>query len=177
MNLLGLMAAPTGLKRLAICAVAAAFMAGAALAQTTTSFGGRGFAHDSAQPIQVSADSLEVRNADSAAIFRGSVRVRQGQVRMTATELQVTYARGGSDGAIDRLRAIGDVIITNGAETATSNAADYSVEAGEIIMTGDVLLVQGPNAILGDRLRIDLESGVATMSGRVTVKLQPESGQ
>lgn len=137
-------------------------------AQTATPFGG-GFSYDSATPIEILSDSLEVRNEESMAIFRGSVRVRQGEVSMTARELRVTYAAEGEAGAIDRLEAVGDVIITNGSDTAEAQRADYDIATGEVVMTGDVMLVQCRNAIAGPELRIDLETGTANMSGPTRV--------
>ncbi len=142
---------------------------GVASAQTQTPFGG-GFDYNSGSPIEVSADSLEVRNEDSVAIFRGSVRVRQDEVTMTANELRVTYASAeSSTGAIDRLEAIGEVIITNGCDTARADRADYDIAAGEVLMSGEVMLLQGRNAVAGPRLSINLTSGTATMQGPTRV--------
>lgn len=170
--------------------VAALLFAASAPAQQRTPFAG--FQHDATQPIQVAADSLEVRNADNVAIFRGDVDVRQGDVRMRAQYLEVRYRRGagpqtaGGGGAIDRLRARGDVIMTNGREHAQAQAADYDVSAGTIVLTGNVLLLQGENnQIAGERLTIDLATGQARLeggggagggSGRVGVTLTPERG-
>lgn len=153
--------------------VGLALASGAALdhgaaAQTEMPFGG-GFSYNSGLPIEVSADRLEVRNEDSVAVFRGSVRVRQGEVTMTAAELQVTYASDSSAGAIDRLQAIGDVIITNGKDTAQADRANYDIASGQVVMTGDVMLLQCRNAISGPLLRIDLESGTANMEGPTRV--------
>ncbi len=168
-----------------LAAAAALGLAATAAAQsTTTPFGG--FRHDASQPIQVSSDTLQVRNEDQVAIFDGNVDVAQGAVRMSAQRLEVTYRgqRGQNDdaadavapgqGAIDRLKAIGDVLISNGEETAKADVADYDVAKGEIVMSGDVILVQDRNVIKGKRLRIDLASGTAKMdSGRVQVSLEP----
>lgn len=163
-----------------------------ALAQDQTPFGG--FKHDANQPIEVAADTLEVRNVDQVAIFRGAVDVRQGDVRMRAKELEVRYKNGGgaakataagsgpSAGAIEHLRAEGDVIISNGKETAKSNIADYNVAGGEILLIGDVMLVQGQNVIKGEQLRIDLATGTARMEGadqkpRIRMKLDPAAAK
>lgn len=187
---------PFGLRKLAAalmlaCASIFAAAAGpgvpeAAAQSAETPFAG--FKHDASQPIEVSSDSLEVRNADQVAIFRGAVDVRQGVVRMTANVLEVTYkgqGGGGSavsaagGGAIERLRAIGDVIMHNGEESARADRADYDVAAGEILLTGNVLLLQGRNAVKGERLRIDLVSGTARMEGqsRVRVQLDPSTNK
>lgn len=182
----------TRIRFLAAAALAAALASPLAAAAQETPFGG--FAHDSNQPIEVAADTLEVRNADQMAVFRGDVDVRQGGVRMRSTELEVFYAdrATASDaeasspqpggGSIDRLRARGEVIITNGAETARSNNADYDVAGGEILLTGDVILLQGENVIKGERLRIDLATGQARIEGaasqpRIQMRLSPEDAQ
>ncbi len=158
---------------------------GAAAQNAETPFAG--FKHDASQPIEVSSDSLEVRNADQVAIFRGAVDVRQGVVRMTANVLEVTYkSQGGGSavsatggGAIDRLRAIGEVIMHNGEESARADRADYNVGQGEILLSGNVLLLQGRNAVKGERLRIDLASGTARREGqsRVRVQLDPSTNK
>lgn len=155
-----------------------------AAAQGATPFGG--FKHDASQPIKVSSDTLQVRNADQVAIFQGKVDVVQGEVRMRAQRLEVTYRDRGAaakaadgapgQGAIDRLKAIGEVLISNGKETAKSDTADYDVAKGQIVMQGNVVLLQGENIVKGKRLTIDLASGTAQMGGgRVQVSLEPSS--
>lgn len=175
-----------GFLALGVLAMAAMFLTAApSMAQTTDSpFGG--FKHDASQPIEVAADSLEVRNAEQVAVFRGNVDVRQGVMRMRADRIEISYGGSGEDasnvpsgipgagGSIDRLQAIGDVIISNGKEQAEAGFADYDVVTGEITLTGDVMLVQGGNVIKGDRLTIDLASGTGRIGGgRVRTIITP----
>jgi lipopolysaccharide export system protein LptA len=156
-----------------IAAMAAAFAAtlgGAVAAQQSGSpFGG--FKHDSAAPIEITADSLEVRQAEGLAIFQGQVVAGQGTLRLTAQRLEVRYVEGGGDGAaegsgdIDSLRAEGDVFLTSGAETASGEWADYDVARGFVTMGGGVTLTQGDNAIRGERLSVDLNAGTGRIEG------------
>lgn len=153
----------------------------AALAQgAQTPFSG--FTHDSGEPIEVSAEAFRVDNASQVGIFTGTVErpvdVRQGEVRLQALEIKVFY-NGGADrpegqDAIRKLQAIGDVFITNGKESAEAAQADYDVAAAEIVMSGNVRLLQGESVMKGERLRIDLEAGVGRMEGgRVQVSINP----
>ncbi len=153
-----------------------------------------GFKHDSTLPIQVSADALEVRQDDQVAVFTGTVDARQGDVRMQAQRLTVTYnpdADGNSDtGAIQRVRAEGDVFISGTDSTASGNWADYDVASGNITMGDTVTLTQGQgdcsNVIGGTSLLINLNTGRAQMrggisgtnaqSGRVEMILNPGRG-
>ncbi|SEA31437.1 LptA/OstA family protein [Rubrimonas cliftonensis] len=142
--------------------------AGSASAQAAGSpFGG--FRHDSSEPIEITADALEVSQADGRATFSGDVVAGQGRLRLTSQTLDVWYVapEGAepSDGDIDRLRAEGDVFLSSGAETARGAWAEYSVAEGVVTMGGGVVLSQGENAIRGERLTVDLNAGQGRIEG------------
>ena len=125
-----------------------------------------GFKHDETQPIEIAADSLEVREADRIAIFQGKVVAGQGTLRLTADNLEVSYgASTGETGEINRLKANGDVFLANGAETAAGAWADYDVGAGLIKMGGGVTLTQGGNTVKGGTLVINLNTGQGKVEG------------
>ena len=140
-----------------------------------------GFAHDTSQPVEIAADSLEVRRAEQKAIFRGDVDVRQGPGIMRAQELEVFYKEGAEpgsaeQGAIKRIKARGSVFISNGKETAEGDWADYDVAGEMIIMGGGVMLTQGESAISGKELHIDLKIGKGEIKGgRVRALFSPEA--
>lgn len=163
----------------AFVALTAAATAFGAVAQQAAPFGG--FKHDASQPIEIEAERLEVRNADQVAVFSGDVVVIQGVMRLSTDELRVFYADGGVQGGrggINRLEAIGSVVMSNGEEAAEANRADYDVALGEILLSGDVMLAQGDNFVLGQKLRIDLVTGVGRIEGgRVRTSVTPASAQ
>lgn len=136
-----------------------------ASAQQSNPFGS--FKHDSTQPIEIVADSLAVDQGAKQATFTGAVEAGQGTMRLTADKIVVTYGGegGGDTGKIDKLRAEGDVFLSNGAETAKGSWADYNVAGGLVTMGGDVVLTQGDNAISGQSLTIDLNAGTGKISG------------
>ena len=167
-----------------LSAVAMVLALGAANAQQPASpFGG--FKHDNTQPIEITADALEVRDADKQAIFSGSVVAGQGTLRLTADTLIVWYRNDEGEqaeaatpgtGAIDRLRAEGDVFLSSGAETARGAWANYEVEDGMVTMGGGVILSQGDNAVRGERLTVNLVTGVGRVEGgRVQSVFNPAS--
>ena len=57
------------------------------------------------------------------------------------------------------------MFLSSGAETAKGEWAEYDVSGGVVTMGGNVVLTQGENAISGQNLRIDLNSGVGEISG------------
>ncbi|RDW13041.1 lipopolysaccharide transport periplasmic protein LptA [Paracoccus thiocyanatus] len=142
--------------------------AGPASAQAT----GFGRAEDIKAPVEVTADSLRVDQKTGQAVFSGNVLIGQGAMRLSADSVTVTYAQGGQD-RISALHAQGNVTLASGDDAAEAQAADYDVETGAIVLTGDVLLSQGGNVLAGDKVTVDLESGTANASGRVRSVLQP----
>lgn len=154
------------LAALVAVAVTAAGGTAPAAAQEKGPFGG--FKHDSSAPIEIVADALEVRQAENLAIFSGEVVAGQGTLRLTADLLTVTYAAEQADantGAIQNMRADGNVFLSNGAETAQGAWAEYDVASGIIRMGGNVVLTQGDNAISGESLVIDLNAGTGRIEG------------
>ena len=128
-------------------------------------------AHDASLPVEITADSLTVQQSTNSAEFLGNARVAQGDLRFGADKITVFYDTEGQ--AVSQIQANGNVVFTNGAESAEARNATYTVASGAIILSGDVLLLQGPNAISGDQLRLDLTSSRAFVSGNVKTVLVP----
>jgi lipopolysaccharide export system protein LptA len=137
--------------------------------QASVAFGG--LKQDTTLPVEVQADQLSVNNADGTAVFTGNVLVGQGEMRLSAGEVKVKYAADGK--AIDQLLATGGVTISNLADAAEAREAIYTIDSGVVVMTGDVLLTQGPSAIAGQKLTINLKSGTGVMEGRVSTTFVP----
>lgn len=137
--------------------------AGASAAQQTSALRN----HDTSQAIDISADELEVRQRDNLAVFSGAVEARQGDMTFFADSVTVYYADGGDalNPSIDRLDAEGNVRLTSPSESATSNWAVYDVNGGLMTLGGSVVLAQGDSVLRGERLVINLESGVTRFEG------------
>lgn len=133
-----------------------------------------GLRQDSTLPIEVSADQLNVNQGDGTAMFTGNVVIGQGEMRLSADKVRVEYAaqNGNATGRISRLHATGNVVLVNGAEAAEAQEAVYTIGSSSIVMTGGVLLTQGQNALSGERLVVDLNTGTGQMEGRVKTILQ-----
>lgn len=129
---------------------------------------------DQSQPLEITADQLTVDQTAGSAVFEGNVVAGQGEMRLSAGRVQVEYAteNGTPTGEIERLLASGGVTLVNGAEQAEARDAVYAVGSSEIIMSGDVILTQGQNALSGEKLIVDLTSGQARMVGRVRTIFQ-----
>ncbi|PTV93523.1 lipopolysaccharide export system protein LptA [Rhodobacter aestuarii] len=132
-----------------------------------------GLRTDTSEPVEVTADSLDVNQTDGNAIFTGNVVIIQGPLRLSAARVQVEYGSAEKK-SISELQASGGVTLVTASEAAESRDAVYNVAAGSVVMTGDVLLTQGDNVLSGQRLDVDLKTGTGQMQGRVRTVLQPD---
>jgi lipopolysaccharide export system protein LptA len=130
------------------------------------------FKADPTLPVEVTADTLDVNQADGSAQFNGNVLVGQGEMRLSANKVLVIYNQGA--GGIQRLEATGNVVLVNGPDAAESDRAEYTIDSGIIVMTGNVLLTQGQNALTSQRMTVNLVTGTANMAGRVKTILKAD---
>lgn len=132
-------------------------------------------AQDSDLPVEITAENLDVNQKDGTAVFTGDVLVGQGEMRLSAPRVLVVYLSDRS--GIERLEATGGVTLVSGEDAAEAARADYNVQSGMIDMMGDVLLVQGLNAMTADKMAVDTVAGTARMRGQVKTIIQPEKQQ
>ncbi len=147
-------------------------------------------------PIDVSADELEIVDAQHLAIWRGNVEVLQNRNRMRSDVLNIYFAAnptpgGASSGAlapghawgrVQRAVAEGKVFFVSPTQTARGDHGLYEMASDTITITGDVIVSQGQSVVHGDKLVIQLKSGHATMmsqggshGGRVRGVFYPNS--
>lgn len=127
---------------------------------------------DSTLPVEVTADNLDVNQDDGTALFTGNVLIGQGEMRLSAPRVLVVYKEDQS--GIEALKASGGVTLVSGDDAAEAREADYNIDSGLIELAGDVLLVQGTNALSGDQMFVDTRAGTARVTGRVRTILQPQ---
>ncbi len=136
-------------------------VSGPVLAQLTTT------KHDSAQPIEITADSMEVDQEQRTATFQGTVDAVQGELRLRADAVTVHYrdkaAGGGKE--ISVIEALGNVFVSSPGETAEGERGVYDVTKRTIALDGNVVLTRGGNVIRGERLELDLAKGVSRVIG------------
>lgn len=137
----------------------------------SVSFGQRA---DVKAPVEVTADNLSVDQASGLATFTGNVVIGQGAMRLAADKVTVTYAQGGQN-RISALQATGNVTLVNGPDAAEAARADYAVDSGNVVLTGDVVLTQGQNVLSGETVEVNLATGTANVAGRVRSVFQPEA--
>jgi lipopolysaccharide export system protein LptA len=122
--------------------------------------------HDTKQPIDINADRFEIRDKDRTAILQGAVKVRQGQLMLDSTKMRVFYDRtSAKNPTIKRIDAQGAVRFNSPSEKAESAWGIYDVEERQLTLGGNVKLTRGDNVVQGQRLEVNLITGVTTLDG------------
>lgn len=122
------------------------------------------------KPVEITADTLEVLQEKTKAVFTGNVVAVQQDVRLKADRMIVHYrpseqrGEAGRD-AVSRIEVEGNVFLTTPKETASGKAGVYDVDGGEIRLNADVVLTQGNNVLKGSALTYNLASGKSSISG------------
>lgn len=157
----------------------------------------QGFSQNRDKPIRIDAERLEVRDKSKVATFFGDakadVKVVQGDVIMRSKVLVIFYDRqddqngaaapaksaspgpgGGSQ--VRRMEAKGGVIITQKDQTVTGDLGVFDTKANTATVTGNVVMTQCESVLRGERLVVDMTTGVSQVEGgRVTGLLQSQS--
>jgi lipopolysaccharide export system protein LptA len=164
-----------------------------------------GFSQNSDQPIRITSTSLEVRDKEHFATFTGNVHVMQGESTLRCKTLVVFYEdnsvaaaapKGGRTAAakagqttssnqqVKRLEAKGNVVVTQKDQatqkdqTATGDNGVFDMKTNTATLTGNVVVTQGDNVIRGEKMIIDMTTGVSRIEsgkGRVDALIKPNA--
>jgi lipopolysaccharide export system protein LptA len=192
---------PNAIK-MALAAAFLAAIASAVLAQPGANAPNalQGFQQNSGQPVQIEASRLEVRDKDKMATFTGNVKVVQGDTTMRCKTLVVFYEQNkdgqqaqaaaktmpaakpgpGGSSQISKLEASGGVTVVQKDQTATGDRALFDMKSNTVTLLGNVLVSQGPNVMRGEKLVVDLTTGVSRVdagSGPVRMLIQQGAPQ
>jgi len=142
-------------------------------------------------PIDITADQLEVLQAENKAIFTGHVVAIQGDVRLNAEKMTVYYRQQEdknkiveSRNSIRRIEVEQNVFLATAMETASGASGVYDVENHQITLHNNVVLTKDKNTIKGDQLVYDFNTGKSKITsggtqtapgGRVRALFIPEN--
>jgi lipopolysaccharide export system protein LptA len=154
----------------------------------------QGFSQNRDQPVKIESATLEVRDKDKVATFGGNVHLVQGDTTLRCKTLVVYYEPNNTPGAIKaerpgpggqqqirRLEAKGGVIVTQKDQTATGDNGVFDMKSNTVTLLGNVVVTQGQNILKGDRLVVNLTTGVSNVECghssqcRVQALIQPNS--
>jgi len=156
----------------------------------------QGFSQNKDQPVKIEADKLEVRDKNKTATFTGNVHVTQGDTEMRSKALVVFYedvakpgaanaagakavpaAASGDQQQIRWIEATGGVRVTQKEQNAVGDKGTFDMRSNVVTLIGNVVVTRGKDVVRGERLVVDLNTGVSRIEsaagGQVQSLFQP----
>ncbi|MBB4075897.1 lipopolysaccharide export system protein LptA [Bartonella fuyuanensis] len=136
------------------------------------------------EPVELYADSLEIRDKEGIALFKGDVSVVQGERLLRTEKLVVYYDKAYKEtgrskeytkaspvvlfgsSSIEKMEALGNVYIKIATQVATGDKGVFDGKSKMMSLTGNrVVLMDGDNVATGCKLTANIESGKAFLEG------------
>ncbi len=135
---------------------------------------------DSEQPIQIQSDSAELDQTKNVATYRGSVRMEQGTMTVTADTMTIEL----EDRLVVRITAVGDRAhyqqqfkSDQSMVNADAKTIVYYTQEERVELSGDAYLMQDNNEFTGELIKYNVREGKVDAQsngqGKVQVILQP----
>ncbi len=147
----------------------------------------QGFSQNRDQPVKIQSDNLVVRDKDKMATFTGNVHVIQGDTEMHSKVLVVYYVDSSKPGPapatamktappgappgsseqqqIRRIEATGGVLVTQKDQNAAGDSGIFDMQSNTVTLNGNVVVTRGKDVVRGQRLVVDLNTGVSRIDG------------
>lgn len=122
------------------------------------------------ESVNIEAGEMEIIDADKRAVFRGDVVAKRSSETINAEQMVVEYidvkqADGSSKSEVDTMDCTGGVTITTPTQTITGSRAVFHVRKDELVVTGNVKVVQGKTVLRGPELLANLKTKRTVMKG------------
>lgn len=135
---------------------------------------------DRRQPIELSADSVDLDEGKGTSTYRGDVDLRQGTMRVLADVITV-HQRGRkpykivAEGRPVKFRQQTE----RGPVRGEARRVEYEVDSEDLVLIGDAVLVQNNDSMRSDRITYDRQRAVvkagAAAQGKQRVRISIES--
>ncbi|HTQ72547.1 MAG TPA: LptA/OstA family protein [Acidocella sp.] len=144
-------------------------------------------------------DSIEYYAGEHKAIARGNALIVADDGRSIAADVITGYfasqAGGtsqakpaaqsadtlGGSGNLQKVEAVGHVVIKTQTDTATGDSGVYLPPTGQARLGGNVHIIHGPNELAGSDALVNMKTGIATLlagpGGQVSGVILPGSGK
>jgi len=135
---------------------------------------------DKEQPIELTADSVDIDESKGMSVYRGDVDLRQGSIRLLADVVTVYQRKRKATKIIAEGNPVKFEQATDkGPVKGRAKRAEYEVNSENLVMIGDAVLIQGKDRMQSDRITYDRVKSVvkagAAAKGKQRVKITIEA--
>lgn len=114
---------------------------------------------DTAEDTITARDSLEYHETRQLAVARGDALAIRGDRRVRADILTAHFGDGNQQAAMERIDALGNVLVSTPTDIVRADKGDYDPSRGIATVTGNVKITRGDTQLNGERAEVNLETG------------------
>ena len=114
--------------------------------------------------IQISSEKLNVYRDNNISVFSGNVYAKDDSIELWSDKISVFY--DDANKTINEIIAENDVKIIVNDLIAYGNFAKYQVDNEELLLKGDVVVIEKDNKIQSDQLILDLVNSTSIMTAK-----------
>jgi len=126
-------------------------------------------------PIDITANEAEVTNSKCQSVWRGAAEAVQDKARLRADTITVYSTPKGANtdgqqscGQTERIVADGNVYYVTQQQNVRGDHAVYSQASDQVVITGNVIVVQGNDVARGSKLTLNVSTRDAVMESDVS---------
>ena len=123
--------------------------------------------------IRVSSEKLNVYRDNNISVFSGNVYAEDDNIKLWSDTISIFYDEANK--SMEEIIAENNVKIIVNDMTAYGNFSKYKVDNEELLLEGDVIVIEKDNKIQSDQLILDLANSTSIMTAdsnsRVTAQI------
>jgi lipopolysaccharide transport protein LptA len=135
-----------------------------------TRIGLKSFQINQETKIEITSETMVFNSKTFVTRFSTDVKLNYGKLKLSAQVLDVSPSTNNSNLTFF---ASGPIVISSGKNFIYGDQANFKEKNQELVITGNVSLVQNNNKIFGNELILDLKEGIAKISGEVKTTISP----
>ena len=114
--------------------------------------------------IKISSQKLNVYRDNNISVFSGNVYAEDDKIKLWSDKISMFYDE--TEKSVYEIVAENNVKIVVNGVTAFGNYSKYKVDNEELLLEGDVVVVEKDNKIQGDHLILDLTNSTSIMTAK-----------
>ena len=119
--------------------------------------------------IKISSEKLNVNRDNNISVFTGNVYAEDDKIRLWSDKISIFYDKN-KKGVNEIVAEKNIKIIVNGV-TANGDFSSYRVDNDEILLEGNVIVMEGDNKIESDQLILDLINSTSIMTSKTNSRV------
>ena len=125
------------------------------------------------ETIRISSEKLNIHRVKNISVFTGNVYAEDEEIKLWSDKISMYYDE--NKDSVKEIIAENNVKIIIDGITAFGNYSEYKVYTEELILEGDVIVIENNNKIESDQLILDLANSTSIMTAntdkRVTAQI------